>query len=202
MITEMTKRRYTLKRRAERQNATRERIVKAAVALHERIGPRKTTISAIAKRAGVQRLTVYRHFPDEAQILEACSGHWLQRNPPPDPSGWAEVADPAERTRIALTQLYDYYRRTQGMWSSVNRDIDTFPKLPGPMVAFGAHLQGIVADLLDAWGVPGRSRRFKTLSALLHHAVQFSTWSSLAGEDLSNPEMADAVATWASAKTP
>ena len=67
-------RRYTLKRRAELQAETRQRIVDAAVALHSSVGPAATTISAIAEHAGVERLTVYRHFPDELTLLRACSG--------------------------------------------------------------------------------------------------------------------------------
>ena len=53
--------------------------------LHQALGPAKTTISAIAERAGVQRLTVYRHFPDERALLSACSSHYVVANPPPDP---------------------------------------------------------------------------------------------------------------------
>ena len=52
-------RKYEMKRRAERQEETRQRITEATVELHEALGPAKTTISAIAEKAGVQRLTVY-----------------------------------------------------------------------------------------------------------------------------------------------
>ena len=79
-------RKYELKRRAERQEQTRRRIVEATVGLHESVGPARTTVSAVAERAGVQRLTVYRHFPDERALLAACSGHWIASNPTPDPA--------------------------------------------------------------------------------------------------------------------
>src|SRR4249919_339286 len=103
-------RKYELKQRAESLGATRDRIVEATVELHESLGPAHTTISAIADRAGVQRLTVYRHFPDERTLFEACSGHWTARNPKPDPSRWAAVDDPEERLRIALSAIYAFYR--------------------------------------------------------------------------------------------
>ena len=101
-------RKYELKQRAESLAATRERIVEATVALHDSLGPARTTISAIAERAGVQRLTVYRHFPDERSLFEACSGHWTAQNPAPDPSTWAAVDDPEERLGIALAEIYAF----------------------------------------------------------------------------------------------
>src|SRR3954451_5643804 len=104
-----TKRKYELKKRAERQAETRRRIVEATVQLHQEVGPSKTTISEVAERAGVQRLTVYKHFPDERSLLGACSAHWREHNPPPDPTGWAGIDDPDERLRGALTGLYGFY---------------------------------------------------------------------------------------------
>src|SRR3954454_21616980 len=99
-----TDRKYELKERARRQAETRRRITEATVELHRTVGPARTTISAIAEKAGVQRLTVYRHFPDERDLLAACSPHWLGADPPPDPSRWT---DP----RSALRELYAWYRR-------------------------------------------------------------------------------------------
>src|SRR6185437_2801655 len=92
------KRPYRMKRRAELEEQTRTRITESTVALHEEIGPARTTISAIADRAGVRRSTVYRHFPDEEALFAACSSHWRAANPAPDPAAWAAIADPAERT--------------------------------------------------------------------------------------------------------
>src|SRR3954447_7592226 len=93
------RRKYELRERAEAQAETRQRIVDAAVALHSSVGPAATTISAIAEHAGVERLTVYRHFPDELTLLRACSGKWLADNPPPDPAAWAALEPPEARLR-------------------------------------------------------------------------------------------------------
>ena len=103
------KRAYRKRRRAEQEEETRLRITEAAVDLHGSVGPARTTVSAIAERAGVQRATVYRHFPDEEALFAACSSHWAALNPPPDPAVWAEIADPDQRLRGALAELYSWY---------------------------------------------------------------------------------------------
>src|SRR6476619_5264376 len=107
------KRKYELRKRAQQQAETRQRITDATMELHRTVGPARTTISEVAKRAGVQRVTVYNHFPDESSLLGACQGHWLELHPPPDAGGWAEIADPRERLHTALSSLYAYFRETQ-----------------------------------------------------------------------------------------
>src|SRR5690242_9322754 len=109
MSSEMsTTRTYELKRRAERQRETRRRIVAAAVDLHTSLGPSRTTVQAIAEKAGVTRPTVYAHFPDARALFEACSGHVRATAPPPDPARWASIAEPSERLDAALRDLYAY----------------------------------------------------------------------------------------------
>src|ERR1700756_5122423 len=95
------KRTYRMRRRAELEEQTRRRITESTIALHEQLGPARTSISAIAERAGVRRSTVYRHSPDEAALFAACSSHWRAENPPPDPQAWAAIEDPAKRTQTA-----------------------------------------------------------------------------------------------------
>src|SRR4051794_40838666 len=115
-------RKYELKARAERQEETRRRITEATVDLHRTVGPARTTIAAIAERAGVQRLTVYRHFPDERSLFAACSAHWLAGDPPPDPGAWVAMTDPARRLRGALDELYAWYDRQEDMLVNTARD--------------------------------------------------------------------------------
>lgn len=166
----MKPRKYTLRKRAEMQDETRARIVEATVALHEELGPRGTTISAIAERAGVQRLTVYRHFPDEVALFAACTSHWFADHPPPDPSEWMPL-DAGERPRVALLALYRYYRGTERMWTVTYRDIDDVPALQAPMQGFEAYLAGMARDL----AADGHRR----VKALVAHCLRFSTWQSL-----------------------
>src|SRR6266516_3530166 len=93
---------YRMQRRAESQQQTRLRLSESAVALHGSVGPSRTSISAVAAHAGVRRSTVYRHFPDEAALFDACSAHWRAANPYPDLDDWARIEDPHERLRVAL----------------------------------------------------------------------------------------------------
>src|SRR5439155_24092294 len=120
-------RKYELKRRAERQEETRRRIVEAAVELHRTKGPARTTLSDVARRAGVQRHTLYRHFPDERALGVACSGHFYQLNPFPDPAAWKTIADPEERLRVGLGELYGYFERTEDMLTCIVRDSEIHP---------------------------------------------------------------------------
>ena len=171
-------RKYELKQRAESLAATRERIVEATVELHDALGPARTTISAIAERAGVQRLTVYRHFPDERSLFEACSGHWAAHNPAPDPSTWTAFDDPEERLGIALAEIYAFYRSTEGMTGNLLRDMPELPVLQEVAAPFVEYWQGVREVLDRGWNARGRKRIL--LRAVIAHAVEFETWRSLA----------------------
>jgi AcrR family transcriptional regulator len=172
------KRTYRKTRRAELEEQTRLRITESAVALHEELGPAQTSISAIAERAGVRRSTVYRHFPDEESLFDACSSHWRVANPPPDPSSWASIADPEERTRTALTALYAFYGRTEAMYVSLLRDEPLVPPIERRLRDFYGFLDGIQDGLFAGRGL--RGRRARLARAALGHALAFPTWHSLA----------------------
>jgi AcrR family transcriptional regulator len=187
------KRKYELKARAEAQEETRRRITEATVALHQEVGPARTTISEVAKRAGVQRLTVYNNFPDEASLLGACSAHWVERHPPPDPCSWQSIRDPVRRARTALTALYRYYRETERMSANVLRDAQTMPALAA-ILEHGrdAFVGAIRDDLASAWerGGPANPR----LRAAIGLAIRFETWQALAREEGMSDEEAAEVA--------
>src|SRR5262245_53961391 len=106
---------YTLKRRAEQQAETRRRIIEAAVDLHSSIGPALTTFTMVAERAGVQRHTLYAHFPDERSLSLACSGLTFERDPPPDAEPWRAIADARECLRSGLRALYAWFERNEAL---------------------------------------------------------------------------------------
>src|SRR4051794_26762501 len=118
------KRKYELKKRAEDMAGTRLRITEAAIELHGSIGPSRTTMSAVAERAGVERRTLYRHFPNEADLFEACSTHYYAVHPWPDLERWRTIRDPQQRLERALDELYAYYGRTAPMFANVLRDAE------------------------------------------------------------------------------
>jgi AcrR family transcriptional regulator len=183
-------RRYEKKRRAEQEAETRQRIVEAMVALHREVGPARTTISAIADRAGVERLTVYRHFPDERSMFEACTAHYATEVPGPDPRAWAEIEDPAERLRTALLAFYDYYRRSEDVLTHAARDLPQLPVLAAVLSPWADFLGRIRGDLIEGWKTRGPARA--RLAAAIGHALRFDTWRSLArSEGLDDGKAAD-----------
>ena len=186
----MATRKYEKKRRAEQESETRRRIVEAVFALHGEIGPARTTIKAIAQRAGVERLTVYRHFADDGAIFAACAAHFRSETPPPDPAAWADIVDPAERLRAALVAFYGFYRRGENMIANAERDAVGLPALAVVMAPRDAMLAGVREDLLAAWAVGDRART--RLAAAIAHALRFDTWRSLARvEGLEDAEAAE-----------
>ncbi|HKJ53681.1 MAG TPA: TetR/AcrR family transcriptional regulator [Gammaproteobacteria bacterium] len=190
------KRSYRMRKRARSQEETRQRIVEATMQLHEELGPRATTISAIAERAGVQRLTVYRHFPDESAVFRACTSHWLDLNPPPDPQLWESIADPWNRLSAALSAFYDYYTATQGMWAASYRDVDAVEALQKPMAEFASFVTGIAGDLAGSLR-PG-ARKASSAAVTVRHALAFSTWKNLQALGLKNSKKVELVTTWLS----
>jgi AcrR family transcriptional regulator len=170
-------RKYELKKRAQRQDETRQRIVEAAVALHEQLGPSQTSISAIAERAGVGRPTVYRHFPDERSLYTACTSHYLAQHQPPDSVSWRDIADPAKRLRFGLLETYRWYRETEQMTTVMYRDLPEEPELAAVLEPLFAELADAHAVLVEGWATPAPA----LLRAAVGHALAFSTWRSLAG---------------------
>ena len=170
-------RKYEQTRRATQREQTRRRIVEAAVALHEAVGGAAATVTAIAERAGVGRLTVYRHFPDERALLTACTSHYFAANPPPDSAAWEGIAEPEARLRTALGEVYAFYRRTEGMLARAEQEAPTNPVLAELLVPFAA-LRDRMRDLLAAgWGEPGEPDPL--VVAAVGHALAFATWASL-----------------------
>jgi AcrR family transcriptional regulator len=174
------KRPYRMTRRAELEDATRLRITESTMALHEELGPARTSISAVAERAGVRRSTVYRHFPDEEALFAACSSHWRAANPAPDLREWAAITDPDLRTETALTELYAFYRRTEHMYASLLRDEPVHPTVRRLLRGFHDYVRAIEDSLMAGRGLRGGGAR--RTRAAIGHAVAFPTWRSLARE--------------------
>ena len=174
---------YTLKKRAEQQAETRQRIVEAAVDLHGSVGPAATTFSMVAERAGVQRHTLYAHFPDERSLLMACSGLATERDPPPDAAPWRTIGDQHERLRTGLAAIYGWYERNAQLTACVLRDAEHHPIVKevaelrtGPSFAAYSEVLGAKLNVRQ--------------KAMLNLAVSFHTWRSLVQDSSLKPAAA------------
>jgi AcrR family transcriptional regulator len=178
-------------KRVEQMNSTRQRIVDAAVALHGSVGPARTTIAGVAEQAGVTRLTVYRHFPDDEALFSACSSHWVSQQQLPDPAAWSGHSDPLERLSIGLSDLYRFYRDGEAMLTRIFADWDALPK--GHREDLDTRNTYFRTVLLEPFPEPTRNGR---LRAVLGHAVSFWTWRSLCYDNgLSNDDAVEVMST-------
>jgi AcrR family transcriptional regulator len=170
-------RKYEMKRRAERVQETRRRIAEAAMELHETVGPVRTTVSAIAEKAGVQRHTYYAHFPELKDLYRACSAHHMERNPLPDPSRWAEISGPEERLTRALSEVYAYFGDNEALLTNVLRDTPLDPVLQENNVFLFRLWEAMRDTIADAFEASGARR--EALLAAIALALDFQTWRTL-----------------------
>lgn len=186
-------RKYEQKRRAQLQEETRRRIAEAALQLHSTVGPAKTTVSAIAEKAGVQRQTFYRHFPDELSLFWACTSLARSENPPPDPEAWERIADPEERLRVALGEVYAYNRRRERLFAKVVRDAEgegevnaAVREVLKPVVARWERMREV---LCVGWEVSDGTPQ-GLLGATIGLALDFQTWRTMVREQGLSDEQA------------
>ena len=180
--------------RAEKTASTRQRIVEAAIELHGTVGPANTSLSAVARKAGVSRPTLYSHFPDEASLFHACTMHWMSQDPPPDPAAWLEIDDSNRRIGTALNEIYSHYARNEQMLGNVIRDmylVESMRSFNVPLVeeSFAAMTEILGSGFDDGSDLAVRRR------AMVSVAITFNTWKSLVRiEGLTNEEAADLMA--------
>jgi AcrR family transcriptional regulator len=185
------KRKYELKKRGEEMAETHRRITEAAIELHGTVGPSRTTMSAVAVHAGVERRTLYRHFPTEADLFAACSTHYFTANPWPDLGNWRATRDPQQRLARALDELYAYYERTAPMLSNVLRDAALVDSARDAVAPLRAYLDEAAEILLAGRQVRGRRRQL--VRGALRHALAFSTWHSLSTNGVGRSDAAKLV---------
>jgi AcrR family transcriptional regulator len=183
-------RRYQQRERARKHQETRQRIVDALIELHETVGAAQTTVVEVARRAGVGRMTVYNHFATEAEMVTACTSHWITLHPPPEVEAWKRIADPDARLAVALEELYAYYRETQAMWTTAYRDAPLVESLGEIMEGTWFTLLDRAVDVLAAGRGLRGSRRRRAVGAL-RLVVDFPTWGTLTRSGLSDTEAAE-----------
>ncbi|HEX3791078.1 MAG TPA: TetR/AcrR family transcriptional regulator [Pseudonocardiaceae bacterium] len=180
MVDEKMGRKYELRQRADAMAATRRRIAEATIELHGSIGPARTTIAGIAALAGVQRHTVYRHFPTDEDLFAACSTQYWEQHPWPDPQGWSVIEPATTRLAVALGDLYAFYTAVAPMLSNVLRDAEAVPVAARTLQPYHVYLDQVIAVLTAAFPVGPDGQPI--LDAAVRHATAFGTWQSLAGQ--------------------
>jgi AcrR family transcriptional regulator len=169
---------YRLQRRRDAMDETRDRITRAAFELHATVGPAQATISAIAERAGVQRHTVYRHFPDIIGLIRACTAHGMEVSGLPQPERWDGIDDRLVRLRVALEEMYAYYRANERLIANILRDLPVMPELAAGSSDYQDHLGRIWGIVLAPW-MRLRGGRGARTRALVSTALEFGTWQAL-----------------------
>ena len=170
-------RKYEMKRRAERMQETRRRIAEAAMELHQTVGPARTTVSAIAEKAGVQRHTYYAHFPELKDLYQACTARHMEQAPLPDPSRWAQISAPEGRLRRALSEVYAYYESNEALLTNVLRDTPLDPVLQENNAFLFRHWEAMGDTIADAFEASGE--RHEALVAAIALALDLETWRTL-----------------------
>jgi AcrR family transcriptional regulator len=182
------RRTYSMGRRRDQLDATRQRITEAAFELHATVGPAQTSISAVAERAGVQRHTVYHHFPDMTSLMRACTAHGMRTTGIPDAASWVAIEDPTARLRHGLGELYTYYGANAQMLGNVVRDLPLMADIGGAE-EFAEHMTGLFYALAAGWVDEPATQRLRM--AAMGHAMAFETWRSLTGSGLSDAEASE-----------
>jgi AcrR family transcriptional regulator len=182
------RRTYSMGRRQEQLESMRQRITEAAFELHASVGPAQTSISAVADRAGVQRHTVYHHFPDMTSLMEACTAHGMRTTGIPDVASWVEIEDPTTRLRHGLGELYSYYAANARLLGNVVRDLPLMAEIGGAE-KFAEHMTGLFYALAAGWVDTPTTQRLRM--AAIGHAMAFETWRSLTGNGLADVEASE-----------
>lgn len=172
-------------RRREQLAAMSQRIAEAAFELHATVGPAQTSISAVAERAGVQRHTVYHHFPDMTSLMRACTEHGMRVTLTPEAEPWRAIDDPTARLRHGLGELYAYYRANARLLGNIVRDMPQLGDVGGSE-AFVDRMTELFSTVAEGW--PGDAATQRLRMAAIGHAMSYETWRSLIDKGLSDAE--------------
>lgn len=176
---------YRKTRRAEAQDETRAKIVRATTELHVEQGVATTSYPDVAARAGVGAATVYRHFPTMESLVEACGAHFWDAIDPPTPdraaAAFAGLDSRADRLGRLVDELDAFYTRAEApLWSAV-RDQDRIVPLARFLAEVG---RGVGAFVAEALGEEPGSAPARIAAAL----ADFGVWRALSATGLDGSE--------------
>jgi AcrR family transcriptional regulator len=153
-------RRYRMTNRAAAHEETRERIVRATMALHDERGVATTSFADIAERAGVGPATVSRHFPTLSTLVMACGAHVAAEMRPPSPADAPKVFEGLTTTRARIERLVReldaFYTRGSLRLIAAANDRDRIPELDQFLTMVDAGIEAFIKEAV-ADEAPGRS---------------------------------------------
>lgn len=175
-----------MKSRAAARQATRERIVRATVALHDEQGVSSTTFADIAERAGVGAATVLRHFPTIGELVTACGEHVAADIRPPTPEDAAYMFEGLATTRLRFERLVSeldaFYSRGANRLNAAANDRDRIPELDRflQMVDSGIEARIREATVNEAPSAP--------MLSVLMSLCSLSVWQRMSWSALTNAQ--------------
>lgn len=174
----MSPRRYRMGARGQREAATRQSIVEAAVALHSEQGIMGTSWDELAERAGVAVSTVYRHFPNLEALIPACTRAEFEAGARlPTPDEVTELFVPDSGVAARLEKLIEgscrCYERGDAWLDVCRREAHLVPAL-----AEATAIQQRALGLLVR-GALGTTTRTRRAEAALISLLDYPFWKAL-----------------------
>jgi hypothetical protein len=127
------------------------------------------------------------------RVRKACSSLDLSENPPPDPDLWASIVDPEERLRVALAELFAYFRRRERILANMLRNAEGEAEVNANvrevLKPMAAHWEGMREVLCVGWEVTDGASE-KLLGAAIGVALDFQTWRTMVREQCLSDEEA------------
>ncbi len=180
-------------RQAERA-ATHQRIVAAATSMLGEVGFHQFSLDAVAKRAGVSRLTVYNQFGERRSLLEAVFDAQAASAGLADLAAAMKMQDPrAALTRVV--QVFCNFWANGGAIRGVIAAAMSDPELEQALRARNArrrHLLEVIVGRM-ARGA-GASLRAERLVDTLFALTSFPFFAELSNAKMSVAEIADTIA--------
>lgn len=161
---------------ASQDDAVRERILAAALEQMEDFGLRRFTVDDVARRVGLSRVTIYRHFPKRDQLLEAALLAELHRFLAAVDGAVAPCSTLEQRLVEGFVFALGYLREHR----LLNRLLRTEPELvlpalttrAGPVLAAGREfVVGFARREAEAGGLPLGTSQIEGVSELLAREV-------------------------------
>lgn len=178
----MSPRKYDMSKRATAAGRTRERIVSATIALHDRNGTLGTSFDEVARAADVAAGTVRRHFPTRDELVMACGRHVWEDLRLPELGRLEPLFAGARSRQARLERLVDAlcasYQHGALRLEIAEREAGSVGALQGFLAHLGEYREALVRETLAGKAPASLVKTVSGLSA-------FATWKALRDAGLS-----------------